>query len=258
MMEFNFEGKLIVTAELTAETGFHIGGATEGFEIGGVDDIVVKDPLTGHPYIPGSSLKGKMRSLLEWATGRVPRNNKLDDKGNPTAKPCDCGKCDVCLTFGAPAEKAKSPTRLSVRDAFPTSETVNKWEENLGRNIYTEVKWENVIDRITSEANPRQFERVPAGSVFNVEMVYDVYQKEDFKRLERVFQAMRLLEDSFIGGSGTRGYGKVKFAKIAVKWRPREFYTEAGEEVPLVSDTTADKIWDELRGHEDFRKLLEG
>lgn len=238
MAEFNFEGKFILTGELCTVTGLHIGGATEGIEIGGVENVVVKDPITGIPYIPGSSLKGKMRSLLEWALGQVLKNISKDKEGNPIAAPCSCGECDVCIIFGTAAEKAKSPTRLIVRDAKPTDSTVEKWKKELGENIYTEVKWENVIDRITSAATPRQIERVPANSVFHIEMIYDVYQKEDYDKLERVFQAMKLLEDSYLGGSGTRGSGKVKFQKLSVKWQERSYYTEGKNPEVLISDVS--------------------
>jgi len=105
----------------------------------------------------------------------------------------------------------------------------------MGEGIFTEVKWENQIDRLTSQANPRPMERVPAGSEFFVKMLYDVYevegidlQPDDVGMLRKVFEAMALLEDSALGGSGTRGYGRVKFDKVKVEWRPVRFYK--GEE----------------------------
>lgn len=273
MEEFKFEGKFIITAELVAETGLHIGGATESIEIGGIDKIVIKDPLTGMPYLPGSSLKGKMRALLEWMLGQVTKNITQDEKGNPVAKPCTCGVCDACIIFGTSAAETKSnaPTRLIVRDAMPTgckndqpeeySDTIKKWKDELGENLFTEVKWENVIDRITSAATPRQFERIPAGSAFSIEMIYDVYQKEDHKKLERVFQAMKLLEDSYLGGSGTRGYGKVRFQNISVKWQPVSAYQKidkwSEETKMLVKNKPTMEIWTELTKNEDFNKLME-
>lgn len=238
MSELRFRGKYKITATLVCETGLHIGGTQEGFEIGGLDNPVIKDPMTGMPYICGSSLKGKIRSLLEWSvTHKDKEKIKENDtekeivveqtrveymlkrsKDGKSAKPCSCGECDVCVVFGcSAAESAKGPTRLTVRDAFPDEKTRDEWKKNLGEAIFTELKMENVIDRITSEANPRQMERVPAGSEFNVEMIYDVYEEEDIRRLKILFQGMHLLEESALGGSGTRGYGKVKFKDIKIQ-----------------------------------------
>jgi CRISPR-associated protein Csm3 len=305
MVEFKFEGKFIITAELVAETGLHIGGATESIEIGGVDNIVLKDPLTGLPYIPGSSLKGKMRSLLEWVVecknGLSCVQRQLQDKKDKRKEElikneersekeaeeiaekeiysitaCDCGECDVCIIFGTSAAETKSnaPTRLIVRDAMPTGykdfvkekpeykETIKKWKDELGENIFTEVKWENVIDRITSAATPRQFERIPAGSAFIVEMIYDIYHKDDYKKLEKVFQGMKLLEDSYLGGSGTRGYGKVQFRNITVKWRPVTDYQKIEElnedKHKLVENESTTEIWTKLKENPDFQKLIGG
>ncbi len=143
---------------------------------------------------------------------------------------------------------------------MPTPETIKRWKDELGENIYTEIKWENVIDRITSSATPRQFERIPAGSTFNVEMIYDVYQKDDYKRLERVFQGMKLLEDSYLGGSGTRGYGKVRFLNISVKWQPVSVYRNIDElkkVKPLVENKPVPEVWSELMKNEEFKKLTE-
>jgi len=227
---YKFLGKYIIQADLRCITGLHIGGTDEGFEIGGIDNPVIKDPLTGYPYIPGSSLKGKMRSLLEWAYGKV----KLDGKdGNLTGKLCDCGECDICIIFGCAAEKSKEPTRLTVRDSFPKEDSVKEWEINLGEKIYTEVKTENTIDRLTSEANPRSMERVPTGSVFEVEMLFDLYKEDDGARIKKVFEGMSLLEDSSLGGSGSRGSGKVVFENIKIKKRNLEYYTEGKEQIEI-------------------------
>lgn len=235
---FKFLGKIIITADIRCITGLHIGGTEEGFEIGGVDNIVIKDPLTEIPYIPGSSLKGKMRSLLEWAEGRVNSNIRKNEKtGSLECKPCECGSCDVCIIFGSSAasETNLGPTRLIVRDAFPKgfikddgnrnfdAEQLKNWQ-TMGEKIYTELKTENTIDRLTSAANPRTIERVPADSVFTVEMVFDLYTDDDRKKLKKVFEAMALLEDSYLGGGGSRGSGKIKFENIRVIERSVEYY----------------------------------
>jgi len=259
---FRFQGKYIIEADLVCKTGLHIGGIQEGLEIGGIASPVIKDPLTGIPYIPGSSLKGKMRSLLEWSIScgdsckscveraldqkikekeeELSNQNKSEAeikeeiaKMEKGVEPCKCGKCDVCVIFGSPAEVlGEGPTRLTVRDIFPNDKTIEEWKKNLGEQSYTEFKNENVIDRITSVANPRIMERVPKGSIFKVEMIYDIYQKTDKERLVNIFKAMALLEDSSLGGSGTRGYGRIKFENIIIKKRERKYYTEKrGEKV---------------------------
>lgn len=245
MDKFKFEGKYIITADLRCMTGLHIGGTQEGFEIGGIDNPVIKDPITGYPYIPGSSLKGKMRSLLEWSEQRV--KPERDNAGKWTAPPCKCGTCDVCVIFGssANAEVTEGPTRLTVRDASPKEDTVEDWKKFLGEKIYTELKTENTIDRLTSEANPRSMERIPANSVFCVEMVYDIYQNNDLKKLKKLFEAMHLLEDSTLGGGGSRGAGQIIFENFNIKKRSLEYYhgeKTAGESIDLKGHNTAKAI----------------
>lgn len=245
MTEYKFSGKYIIKADLKCITGLHIGGTDEGFEIGGMDNPVVKDPITGYPYIPGSSLKGKMRSLIEWAEERV-KFAKDKKKGNLIGKLCDCGSCDVCIIFGcSTATTQKEPTRLTVRDSYPKGlfdmngnilpenerkGTILEWKTNLGENIYTEVKTENAIDRLTSEANPRPMERVPSGSVFEVEMIFDIYRENDIEKMKKIFEAMSLLEDSALGGGGSRGSGKIKFENIKVSFKSIAFYTKGMQE----------------------------
>lgn len=223
--KFNFLGKYIISGEITCLTGLHIGGSTTGAEIGGLDNPVIKDALTERPYIPGSGLKGKLRSLLEWKIGRVVYHEK-----HKSYTACSCGECSACIIFGASSDDTKvrmnaGPSRLTVRDAFPTAETVDKWLTWLGEGIYTEIKTENTLDRVTAEANPRPMERVPAGSAFAFEMIFDVYLAEDYQQLRELLSAMRLLEHSALGGSGSRGHGQIRFDKVAVAWRPVAFYT---------------------------------
>ena len=233
---YKFSGKYIINADLRCITGLHIGGTDEGFEIGGMDNPVIKDPITGYPYIPGSSLKGKMRSFLEWADAKV--KFETDKKGNPTGKLCDCGSCDICIVFGcSAATSAKEPTRLTVRDSFPKESSVKNWEANLGEKIYTEVKTENAIDRLTSEANPRSMERVPADSVFEIEMLFDLYKNDDVQKLKKIFEGMMLLEDSSLGGSGSRGSGKVVFESIRISKRGVDYYTEDKDATTITLNT---------------------
>ena len=249
-------GSFIVDYRLKALTGLRVGGSREEFDIGGTDNPVIKvpveipdyygegDPLPeGTPYIPGSSLKGKMRSLLEWVYGRVEhmvRNSNGDVE--KAGKPCTCGRCEVCKVFGVgdaktyeklSLEEQPGPPRLRVFDAYPTKETLERLQTALGEGMFTEIKTENQINRLTSRANPRKVERVPAGAVFEGRIVFDCYGDGDRDLFKIVFEGMRRLEDSFLGGYGSRGSGRVKFEEIKVLWRSRDFYTgkEAEKEV---------------------------
>lgn len=254
---FKFQGKFVITGILECVTGTRIGGTQEKFEIGGIDNPVIKDPLTGLPYIPGSSLKGKLRSLLEWARDLIavrkphPEHSK---EGKIVFTACHCGECVACRLFGVASDDTNvrlqaGPTRLIVRDAFPTGyekvlrgeeppegTTVWRWWEMLGEGIGTELKSENFLNRLTAEANPRTMERVPAGSEFQVKFVLDVYDIGDDNRegdkelLEALAEAMKLLEHSALGGSGSRGYGRVRFKCLKVSWYPVTYYrTGVGE-----------------------------
>jgi CRISPR-associated protein Csm3 len=204
-MAKKFIANVIIKGKMETKTGLHIGGSKEKLEIGGVDSPVIRDPHTRQPYIPGSSLKGKMRMLLEFALGKV----------NPNGEPSEDD--EIVRIFGTSAkERNLGPTRLIVRDAYPDDKTIDMWK-NLDTELqYTELKPENSIDRITSEANPRFLERVVKGSNFDVEFVFSIYDwddggKTDIENLGRVFEALRLLEHSGIGGNVSRGYGRVEF-----------------------------------------------
>jgi len=239
-----FRGNVIVKGVIECETGLHIGGNKDIFEIGGIDAPVIRDPITKLPYIPGSSLKGRMRFLLEWETGRV---NHENGKPHNCSSEEEAKECPVCRVFGiSAAENLKvGPTRLIVRDAHPTEGTKKEWEALDTGLLYTEWKKENYIDRITSKADPRDMERVPKGSEFEFEMVYSIYDMGDggardveFFRYLRT--AMKLLEDSYLGGSGSRGYGKVKFKDIKVVFRSRDDYMEGRDGEKLGEDMTLD------------------
>ncbi|MFQ6061620.1 MAG: type III-A CRISPR-associated RAMP protein Csm3 [Methanosarcinales archaeon] len=225
--EFQFQKNILISGKIVIETGLHIGGRNESIDIGGVDLGVIRDPISGLPLIPGSSLKGKMRSLLELSR----------EDGNPVSEePCKCGDCYICKVFGVGAreEKAqKGPTRLIVRDAFPDGDTSSIW--NQLDNIFSgaEIKTENWINRITSEANPRSFERVPKGSEFDFEMMYSIYSSEDIDLFKTVFQGMKLLEDYYLGGMGSRGYGKIKFENIKIIARDLGYYKNGEDEKPI-------------------------
>ncbi len=244
-------GKLILSGDLHCETGLHIGAGKGSLEIGGADNPVVKDAF-GLPYIPGSSLRGKVRSLLENAMGLttpaelvyLSKRRGQEVRIHQSDRPDD----EICLLFGrSPGRvekveggetgenRAASPARLTIYDAPLDQESITaQMRENLDDEI-TEVKSENAIDRITSQANPRTLERVPAGARFKVRMVLDVLCEEDKALAARVVEGLRLLEDDALGGGGSRGSGRVRFGNLKLIWRNREFYSAGGDEAELAS-----------------------
>jgi len=180
--------KIFIKGTIKALTGMHIGGNSIGMAIGGADKVVVRNPLTNEPYIPGSSLRGKMRSLLERARGDEKHNSEggfsLKDGKLESAAGT---RSDTLLgqLFGVSAsESNKQPTRLIVRDAHLTEISKNELINAPNTDMpMTEVKTEVNIDRITSAANPRQFERVPAGAVFNFELVLTLMDGDNEEKL---------------------------------------------------------------------------
>jgi CRISPR-associated protein Csm3 len=248
--ELRLAGKLLLDAELNCETGLHVGAGKGSLEIGGADNPVVKDAF-GRPYVPGSSLRGRLRSLLEQAYGlavpselvylskrrgqevRIHQSNRPDD--------------EVCLLFGRSPLRLErvsggevdtgnaSPARLTVYDAQLDLDSITpQMRENLDDEL-TEVKSENAIDRITSSASTRTLERVPAGARFKVRMVIEILCEEDKILLARVAEALRLLEDDTLGGGGSRGNGRVRFSNLTLRWRGRSHYSTGAPELELLS-----------------------
>jgi len=275
---FSYKGTVIIKYSMKALTGLRVGGSKENFDIGGTDNPVIKtlgviedydgrgnNLPEGAPYIPGSSLKGKIRSLVEWAKGRVDymiskANNDVERAG----KACVCGRCEVCKVFGTGDAKTieslklnelPGPPRLRVFDAYPTWESMQKLKDVLGENIFTEIKTENAINRLTSRANPRKVERVPAGVVFFGEMAFHLFTKEDPELLKVVFEGMRLLEDDYLGGYGSRGSGKVRFENIEVVFRPKAYYFGDRLEERLTQKTTVQDI---LADYGNIKQKLSG
>lgn len=214
-----------LTARLVLETGLHIGTGDSEMHIGGVDKQIVKHPLTHLPYLPGSSLKGKMRSLLEWKSGAVQEKPlglaDLDRASNAQKNQI----ATVVKLFGVSGdaqlteERAREigPTRLAFWDCELAQDWLKEAEQlNLG---LTEVKSENSINRITGVAvAPRFFERVPAGAAFDFRLSLKVLDNENL--LPTVLAGLRLIELDSLGGSGSRGYGKVKFADLKLDGQP--------------------------------------
>ncbi len=197
------EDKIIITAEMKLKTGMHIGKANDFAPIGAVDSIVITDPLTGEPVIPGSSVKGKMRTLLAKLLSNRNENGILPNHEKDT---------DIIKgLFGASAPVREA--KLQFFDLFLSNadEIKNKPTDLL----YTEIKFENTIDRKTAVANPRQLERVPAGAVFAFKLVYNAENTAELKSdFETLASGFKLLQLDYIGGSGSRGYGKVNFSNF--------------------------------------------
>ena len=296
-------GKLRLTSNLVVKTGLHIGGNNVSLDIGGIDKAVVRDPLTKYRYLPGSSIKGKMRSILERFLNK-PVNRSggsgtfryesddfesgysfktgIDFEGSKT--------CQVSRLFGSTGDicwlpeviarsqnldtvrdaknqevfkefknvlhiKAKGrncPSRLIVRDC-PLSEESAKNLKAIDTGLYmTEWKFENGMDRITAAANPRQLERVPAGAVFEFELVYTVENPEQaVKDLQNLAIALAILEDDALGGHGSRGYGKVAFEKFQLFYRDLNYYRTIGEtdrakQEPLTEATNTEQLLNEF------------
>jgi len=234
-------GRIFVRGRVCAVTGLHIGTSRESLQIAAVDNLIVRDPVTNRPYIPGSSIKGKMRSLWEKKTGS--KQNWCLSKGKyitpDQREPKDVvihlcqtsaeyhKPCPVCPIFGVPGDKEFSyPTRLVIRDVLLSKEEAERLDSTGRTDLpYTEVKWEAAIDRVTSAAVPRQMERVPAGTVFDgFELVFSVYHKDDLERFLGVLEAMQLLEDDYLGGQGSRGSGKVRFEGLRLFFRNQRNY----------------------------------
>lgn len=235
-MEFKLLGKVIIKGEIEVLTGMRIGGATGGLKIGGLDLNVITDPW-GKPYIPGSSLKGKLRSLIERSEAARDPNFWNEPEKSPERHRCKLKEkseiCPVCRIWGISGDetaefKVPTLTRLYVCDSYlDESSITDEMKANLELE-WTEVKFETAINRITGTAlsgSLRQVERVPAGARFkDVELIYNVYQEGDKEILKNVFVAMELLEHDYLGGMGSRGYGRVAFRNVNIFWNRREDY----------------------------------
>jgi CRISPR-associated protein Csm3 len=193
---------------LTCITGLRIGGSKESIEVGGVENTIIRHPITDLPYIPGSSLKGKMRSLLEQKLGQM----------SPEGEPCGCGRCIVCRVFG-PHKNVRhelGPTRILVRDANLTESSRDTLEKAQGERgiMFAEVKTENIVNRKTGVAADRGLrtqERVPADTQFTFEIAVRIFEGDDAPAVENLVRdGLDLLQQDYLGSSGSRGYGKVK------------------------------------------------
>lgn len=196
------EKKIRIQTTIELVTGLHVGGSSDNIEIGGIDNPVIKIATKDNqPYIPGSSIKGKMRCLLEQIAG-------VELGGDE----------DINNLFGYAAKNM--PSKIIVRDALLAESSAHELRNCEDLDMpYTEGKWENSIDRIKGIAlNPRQTERVPAGVSFCVEFIINVWDSDDENKLFTLLEkGIEVLENDYLGGNGSRGYGQIKFGALEKK-----------------------------------------
>lgn len=263
-------GKLLLDGEMICETGLHIGAGKGSLDLGGADNPVVKDAF-GRPYVPGSSLRGKIRSLLEQSFGQVSpadliylsRRRGQEVRIHQTDDPGD----EIGLLFGrnpgrmervsgdALEPRSATPARLTAYDAPLDMESITaQMRENLDDEL-TEVKSENAIDRITAQANARTLERVPSGARFRVRFVVDVFCPADRELVPTLVQGLRLLEDDALGGGGSRGSGRVRFANWKLTWRNKAYYSAGEAEQALLEASETAELQRGVRDDEFAAKL---
>ncbi|MGB3205565.1 MAG: type III-A CRISPR-associated RAMP protein Csm3 [Crinalium sp.] len=306
-------GKIRISSTLLVETGLHIGGGAENLDIGGLDKPVIRDPLTRQPYLPGSSIKGKLRSILERLLNKPV--NRPGGSGTYRYESDDLESgftevagqfiafegartCAVSRVFGSTGTNCwikssivgeqelerlnnpprtiegeeyikvkgrNAPARLIVRDCHLLPDSAKELQK-IDTGLYmTEWKFENGIDRITAAANPRQVERVPAGSQFQFEMVYTVENDDQVAEdLGNLAIAIAILEDDALGGHGSRGYGKIKFQNFELFYRSIDQYRQiAGGGTDLLKPIQVTKDTPELIENFDslnkeIKRLLAG
>lgn len=190
--------KIKISGDILVKTGMHIGGSSAFAAIGAVDSPVIKDVRTNLPMIPGSSLKGKMRSLLAKEFNEAVVEPDHDDPR-------------IIRLFGSAKGKVKR-SRLLFSDMVLANEGELR---NAGLQSMTEVKVENSISRLTAVANPRQIERAVRGSIFELDLIYEVEEADELlEDMEMLAEGMKLLQYDYLGGSGSRGYGKIAFQNL--------------------------------------------
>lgn len=228
---------------IVLKSGLHIGSGNMEMHIGGTDSPVIKHPHTLEPYIPGSSLKGKIRSLLEMESGLMIHTGgdvvssgtlqKTEVKSNEDLK----ARCiEILKIFGSSGadkedETSFGPTRVSFADCYLDDEWKKRAKDN--RWLFTEEKAENVINRIKGTAeHPRFIERVPEGTKFTFLVTFKILQNGDEDLFNNVLlKGLKLLQMDALGGSGSRGYGRIAF-EFSDKTMNDKF-----KELPLFQDS---------------------
>lgn len=197
--------KIEITGEIEVVSGLHIGASDAFAAIGAIDSPVIRDVYSDFPMIPGSSLKGKIRSLLSKA---YPNPNVIE-------KTADDDSDNILRLFGCAKKDKLKNSRLIFSDMVMDKDNWEKLKK-LGLQSQTEAKFENTISRMTSEANPRQIERVVRGATFPLQLIYNVENEDEIiEDITLLKEGMTLLSYDYLGGSGSRGYGKVRFSGVA-------------------------------------------
>ncbi len=226
-------------------SGVRVGGNSNVIEIGALDNPIIRNPITNLPYLPGSSIKGKMRSSLELSlrpgappalTLPAPTMKPVERDGRPVVptqiNPCSCGKCVICKLFGSgDPRRTFEPTRLIFRDCLLTDGSLKELEEAAGSSgvFFAEIKPGVRMNRATNTVASGaffNFERVPEGTEFKFELVLRVYGDLDQENARKDYRkvialGLRLLEKEGIGGKISAGYGKVEFRHL--KWDGQDF-----------------------------------
>lgn len=201
------QAKIAICGELKILTGMHIGGGGNTSAIGALNSPIIRDSLTKCPIIPGSSLKGKMRTLLA---------KLYDDSNTGVLQEPDKDNNIVKRLFGS--SEPIQPARLQFFDLSLQNESKESIEK-LETDLYlTEVKFENTINRLTAQAEPRQIERVPAGAIFNFKLIYNLEDMAEYEKdMQALQQAILLVQQDYIGGHGSRGYGRIAIDNLQVE-----------------------------------------
>lgn len=274
MASIKLQGKIILKGTIEAITGLHIGGNTGELDIGGIDNPIIRNTFNRQPYIPGSSLRGKMRSLLDRHFDKeLNKSVGKDVRVHECKIPSDYEKCDVCQIFGvAPQGQLRGktmPARVIVRDTFLTAESIDKLNRTDTDTDFTEIKTEVAIDRITSAATPRHQERVPAGTTFGpFQIIYSLYTLNENGRrnqltneiqyFSNVLAGMELLEDDYLGGSGSRGYGQIAFENLTMTFKSRECYENPNVAPIFIAENTDIKTLRELEYTSEILNTIGG
>ena len=225
-------GRLIITGILELKTGLHISTSGSFSSIGAVDTEVVRDIFTNRPMIPGSSLKGKMRFLLERA-----KNDKITNEINVKNI-----NNKIKRLYGSNDRKI-TLSRLQFFDIILSDYSIEKFKGVEFDLPYTEIKYENTINRGTGKATPRQLERVPAGSEFSFKLVYNIENIEELEEdINNILKSFELLEDDYLGGHGTRGYGRVKFNEMQSKLKVYDFENNLLDKLNEINDKFNEKL----------------
>lgn len=269
-----FLGIATIKGTLNCKTGLHIGSGNDELKIGGIDKYVIKT-ANNQPYIPGSSFKGKTRSLFEKWKG-LPSNRKGADKifRYEAADINTALACHLSRLFGSTAKESDNlnfPSRLIVRDLLPCKKTDGKYDYNL------EKKSENTLDRLSAHANPRTNERVADGSKFELHLDYnlevitdsegniyrgeaedqttglDGYIVDTIEDLKNILNTLMLLEHSYLGGNGSRGYGRVSFPELSleIKMVSQLLSTEGATEDQPFQQNPPKELREEIESKED-------